>query len=132
VVSRLEKAGPANGFPSRVLALLRRVQYIESEGCRVPDALEAKSRDGGLTVTLTVWRDGRRSLLPVVEYVILGDSEASSEMACVPYGALPALAEGLCRPLDETQLLVDDVPAGEWEALVERARRHGSKPRLGA
>jgi hypothetical protein len=126
LLAELEEAGPPEGLPERLIALMRRVQYIDPEEYYCADALRFEKKGGGKVITLTAWGPNVRYLFPEVQYLAV--MEGAQKHFMIPYRVLLEIAGERVTFLDEVQTLVEPFDDYEWPDLLERAREYAVDP----
>jgi hypothetical protein len=118
--------GPAAAFPERLLAAMRRTQYVDPERYYEASPVEVDADDGAGRLQVVVWTPSATGyLFSPVDYVFLMTREKDGgEMVVVPFAAVPEIAGERCVFLDERQLLVEPVSEQDWPVLAARAERH--------
>lgn len=132
LMKELTEAGPAESLPQRIIAAIRKVQYLDPEEYFCASVMEVSSKEGEGTedesFTVTAWGPGVRYLFPVVDYLaIIEDMEGEGHFL-VPYDAVHEIAGDHCSCLDEKQTLVEPFDEDEWPELLARARKHEVDP----
>jgi hypothetical protein len=128
-------AGPVETLHHRLLAALRRVQWLEPQHPAASRFVARKS-DGRGEFSFAAWM-GRPLFLPAVDRVLIDvgmggkrgtssgmDSGISREVFLVPAEVVPELAGAHFMPLDERQGTIDGYTEAAWAALVAAARHH--------
>lgn len=119
--AELEAGGPAEGLADRLLAAIRRVQYVDLTGYHPAGIMEVSRRDGDQSFTLSVWGSEQATFFSSPEYLHLVSDDPDAEPVLVPYGVLPSLAGDRLTWLDEKQCLVTAVDAAAWAEIFGRA-----------
>jgi hypothetical protein len=115
---------PPEEFTTRIVDLLRRVQYCNLRGQThyyEANTLAFRGPDGK-EFTCATWGSETPYLFPKVEKFALQGDPFSAPPVLVSADALPHLAGDRLSWLDECQSLVEPVPQDEWGALLARAR----------
>jgi hypothetical protein len=126
LLDELERAGPPEALPTRVIDTLRRVQWGLPPGFRDAGVFVSGGEGRGegkpdRETRFAVWLRDENLVIPRVDYVALRASEG--EIVMVPFAAVAELAGERGKMLDECQLLVPRVEAADWEGIVDSARR---------
>jgi hypothetical protein len=124
-----DEAPPDEVFAERLLAAIRRTQYVDPERYYEASEIEVDAGGGAGSVRVAVWTPSSIGhLFTPVDYVFLTAREKDGgEMLVVPFGAVPEIAGDRCVFLDELQLLVEPVSERDWPVLGERAEKHGTE-----
>jgi hypothetical protein len=130
LLAELEAAGPPDGFPDRVLEVMRRVQWDVPAGFRDAGLFVSGGKEGGTGDRKThfaIWLPDENLVLPRVDYVALRITEG--EVVMVPFAAVVGLAGAHGTLLDECQLLLHAMSEADWKDVIARARPLAASPR---
>lgn len=126
VWGELAKAGPKNKMLDRLVAFMRRVQYVNAdEDYYAANAMviQRKKKGKDKEAAVAVFGPGVRYLFPSVEYLVLTGEAEGDPLTFVPYDKLPELLKGReWEWLDEEQTLVEPIPEEDWPAFRKRAK----------
>ena len=123
MLGELTAAGPADEFPSRLLAEMRRVQWSVPSQYRTAGIFLSQPKpkqEGDKETKLVIWLPEEHLVLSRVDRVALRAGD--DDVVVVPFDALPELAAGAGELLDECQWLVRPVADDDWARIVARAR----------
>jgi hypothetical protein len=104
-----------------VLNLMRRVQWIQTEGYNTAKEFTI----GGTKQRLAMWFPTRRMFLPKVQWICVAEAEPSIIM---PFERLSEVVGQSLTLIDEYQPLIEPTSPQELPNLVARARRFHSSP----
>ncbi len=137
LMKELVDAGPEGTLPQRIIAAIRKVQYIDPEEYFCATVMEVSSKKNDdkaddktddKSFTVTAWGPGVRYVFPNVDYLaVIEDMEGEGHFL-VPYEAVHEIAGDHCSWLDEKQTLVEPFDEDEWPELLARARKHEVDP----
>jgi hypothetical protein len=123
LAAELESSGSPRWLADRLLAAVRRVQYLDAERYHSSALFRFEQRDGARR-SLTVWLPAAACVLTWADYVALPEGgDGDGEVLLIPYDAVAGLAGEHCWLLDERQLVVEPVDLEDWPTLRRRARR---------
>jgi hypothetical protein len=128
LLKELMEAGPEKSLPERIIAAIRKVQYVDPEEYFCAAVMEVSSKTTDESFTVTAWGPGVRYLFPNVEYLAVIEDMEGEEHFLVPYKAIHEIAGDYCSWLDEEQTVVEPFDDDEWPKVLERARKHEVDP----
>jgi hypothetical protein len=121
LAGELAAAGPPAELPARFLAAMRRTQW-PGERYYAASTFQLSGKTSGATVTFAVW-SAIATVIGDVELVMLHGGGDQAPVP-VPRTVVPAVAGRYGAWLDEVQLLLEEVPADDWSAVLAAATPH--------
>jgi len=118
LLGKLLQDRPVVTLPQRLMALMRKAQYLDPEQYYPAEDLVLVD-NVGQRASFSVWSEGVGYVFGVVDFLALLDRNGDPFL--IPADRHPLLAGPACRWLDERQTLVEPISGDNWLRLVDLA-----------